>query len=144
VTAFVIDASVAIKWVVEEPGTAEALALRRARLHAPDLLVAECANILWKKVRLGQLTPEEASLAAQLLERADMELAPMRKLMREATALAIEFEHPAYDFVYLCLALSKGCAFVTADERLLRKLAQAARTDLHASTLTLAQAAGSV
>jgi predicted nucleic acid-binding protein len=46
----VIDASVAVKWVVEEPGTQEALLLRQHRLLAPDLLVAECANILWKKV----------------------------------------------------------------------------------------------
>jgi predicted nucleic acid-binding protein len=51
VKAFVIDASVAIKWVVRETGTQEALSLRQHRLVAPDLLVAECANILWKKVR---------------------------------------------------------------------------------------------
>jgi predicted nucleic acid-binding protein len=51
VTPFVIDASVAIKWLVDEPGTAAALSLRRHRLLAPDLLIAECANVLWKKVR---------------------------------------------------------------------------------------------
>lgn len=44
--AFVIDASIAVKWVVEEAGTSEALRLLAARLYAPDLLVAECANIL--------------------------------------------------------------------------------------------------
>ena len=43
----VIDASIAMKWVVEEDGTSEALMLRRrARLIAPELLLAECANIL--------------------------------------------------------------------------------------------------
>jgi predicted nucleic acid-binding protein len=47
VNALVIDASIAVKWVVEEPGTAAALSLRRqAKLIAPDLLCAECANIL--------------------------------------------------------------------------------------------------
>ena len=41
----VIDASIAVKWVVEEEGTPEALALRqKAKLIAPELLVAECAN----------------------------------------------------------------------------------------------------
>ena len=46
----VIDASIAVKWVIEEDGTPEALALRQnAKLIAPELLVAECANILWKK-----------------------------------------------------------------------------------------------
>lgn len=55
----VIDASIAVKWVVEEEGTIEALALRgAAKLIAPDLLIAECANILWKKVRRGELLPE--------------------------------------------------------------------------------------
>ncbi len=44
---FVIDASIAVKWVVEGKGTAEALVLRqKAKLIAPELLAAECANIL--------------------------------------------------------------------------------------------------
>jgi predicted nucleic acid-binding protein len=47
VNTFVVDASVAIKWVIEEDGTPEALALyQRAKLIAPELLVPECANIL--------------------------------------------------------------------------------------------------
>ncbi len=53
----VIDASIAIKWVVEEDGTPQALALRgRTKLIAPELLVAECANILWKKVQRDELS----------------------------------------------------------------------------------------
>jgi predicted nucleic acid-binding protein len=63
VNALVIDASIAVKWVVEEDGTPEALALRqKAKLIAPDLLVAECANILWKKVKRSELLKEEALL----------------------------------------------------------------------------------
>ncbi len=84
-TDLVIDTSVAIKWVVQEPETPQALALRRHRLFAPDLLAAECANVLWKKVRRNDLTAKEAELAARLLERADVELAPMRHLLRPAT-----------------------------------------------------------
>ena len=62
---FVIDASIAVKWVVEEDGTAEALALRqRNKLIAPQLLVAECANILWKKVQREELF--EGGSAARL------------------------------------------------------------------------------
>ena len=53
---YVVDASVVIKWVVEEDGTPEALDLRqKGRLIAPELLVAECANILWKKVERDEL-----------------------------------------------------------------------------------------
>jgi predicted nucleic acid-binding protein len=74
---FVIDASIAVKWVVEEPGTASALSLlNQGRLLAPELLVAECANILWKKVRRGELSKDEAVLAARLLQGAEIELLP--------------------------------------------------------------------
>ena len=120
----VIDASVAIKWVIEEGGTREALALRKGhRLIAPDLLAAECANILWKKVQRGELTAQEAELAAKLLQRADVELMPMRAMLPAALRLAIALEHPAYDCLYLALALERAAQFVTADERLLRRIA---------------------
>jgi predicted nucleic acid-binding protein len=120
-TDLVVDASVAIKWVIEEPGTREALSLRRHRLFAPDLLVAECANILWKKTRRNELSLQEALLAARLLQRADIELAPMRAFLEPATRLAIGLDHPAYDCAYLALAESLSCDLVTADQRLCTK-----------------------
>ena len=120
-TTFVIDASVAIKWVIDEPGTTEALGLRRHRLLAPDLLIVECANILWKKVRRKELSEDEAVLAARLLVRSDMELSPMRGLLEPATRLAIALDHPAYECAYLALAVARGCDFVTADAALCRR-----------------------
>ena len=140
-TAFVIDASIAVKWVVEEAGTSEALALRRrASLIAPELLVAECANILWKKTRRRELTSEEAFLSARLLQAAEIELRPTRSLLEPATRLAIELDHPAYDCLYLALAIECACQFVTADERLVRKLT-GSRKALRTRGVTLAQAA---
>lgn len=118
---FVIDASVAIKWVIEEPGTKEALGLRRHRLLAPDLLIPECANILWKKVRRKELSDDEAEFAARLLARADIDLEPMRALFEPAIKMACALDHPAYDCTYLALADARGCDFVTADETLSRK-----------------------
>jgi predicted nucleic acid-binding protein len=59
VSALVIDASVAIKWIIDEEGSPAALALRKHSLAAPDLLMAECANILWKKSRRGELSTDE-------------------------------------------------------------------------------------
>jgi len=87
VNTFVIDASIAIKWVVEEDGTSEALVLRqKAKLIAPDLLVAECANIFWKKVQRGELLKAEALFAARLLQGAEIELLPTRSLFESATS----------------------------------------------------------
>ncbi len=120
--AYVIDASVAIKWVIAEPGTEAALRLLGHELCAPDLLAAECANILWRKARLGELTAREAALAARLLERAEIDLIPMRRLLDRALALAVALDHPAYDAMYLALAESTGRCLVTADARLLRKV----------------------
>jgi predicted nucleic acid-binding protein len=125
VTTLVIDASIAIKWVVEEDGTPQALAVRaQGRLLAPDLLVAECANVLWRKVSRGELSREQALLAARLLEASDIDLRPTRTLLATAARLAIDLDHPAYDCLYLALAIANDCRLVTADERFLRKLAQ--------------------
>jgi len=119
----VIDASIAVKWVVEEEGTSDALALRgRAKLIAPELVVAECANILWKKARRDELTREEASLAARLLQASDLEIVPTRTLLEPSLRLAMQLDHPAYDCMYLALAVQDGCRLVTADERFSRKM----------------------
>jgi predicted nucleic acid-binding protein len=129
VKTLVVDASVAIKWVVQEPGSDAALAIRRYRLLAPDLLVAECANILWKKVRRGNLAAADALLAAALLERAGIELVPMRRMLERATALSLRLLHPANGCFYLALAETTGCDVVTADDRL------AARAQGHESSV---------
>jgi predicted nucleic acid-binding protein len=142
VNTLVIDASIAIKWVIEEEGTPQALTLRRtARLLAPELLVAECANILWKKARRNELSREEALLAARLLQTAAIELVPTRSLLAAATRIAIELDHPAYDCHYLALAIENDCRFVTADERFLRKLG-GRRSRFRAKAVLLTEAAG--
>lgn len=138
----VIDASIAIKWVIEEEGTSQALTFRRtARLLAPELLVAECANILWKKARRNELSREEALLAARLLQTAAIELVPTRSLLAAATRIAIELDHPAYDCLYLALAIENDCRFVTADERFLRKLG-GRRSRFRAKAVLLTETAG--
>ena len=138
---FVIDASIAVKWVVEESGTAEALVLRQnAKLIAPELLVAECANVLWKKVQRHELLKEEALLAARLLQGAEIELLPMQSLLEAAVRMSIEIDQAAYDCVYLALAIDNKCQFVTADERFLRKIHQGGQGALRARAVSLIEA----
>jgi predicted nucleic acid-binding protein len=142
VSVLVIDASIAVKWVIEEEGSREAVALRgRGRLIAPDLLVAECANILWKKARRSELARDEALLAARLLQGVDVELVPMRPLLAAAARLALALDHPAYDCIYLALAVERDCRFVTADQALLRKLGQARLRGLRGRAVSLIEAA---
>ncbi len=77
---------------------------------------------LLQKVQRGELSQEEALLAARLLQAADIELAPTRALFEAATRIAIELDHPTYDCLYLAVAIDRNCRFVTADQPLLRKL----------------------
>ena len=113
----VVDASVAVKWVVQEEGTEAALRLRSHDLVAPELILAECANILWKKAERAELTREEAQVSARLLERSGIEFVSLYGLTERTVALAIELDHPAYDCAYLALALARQCRVVTADRR---------------------------
>jgi predicted nucleic acid-binding protein len=142
VNTLVIVASIAVKWVVEEDGTPAALALRqKAKLIAPDLLVPECANILWKKVQRDELSTEEALLAARLLQGAEIELLPTRALLEAAARFAIELDHPAYDCLYLAVAIKNDCRFVTADKGFRRKLGQARRGQYRDRVIALTEAA---
>lgn len=124
-TVYVVDASVVVKWVVEEAGTEAALALlKNYDVVAPDLILAECANIFWKKVRRGELSAAEARFAALMIEGSELQLREMLPIWLSAIELAARIDHPAYDCLYLALALKEKLQFVTADESLVRKLRQ--------------------
>lgn len=124
-TLYVVDASVVVKWVVEEPGTPQAMTLlNRHELAAPDLILAECANIFWKKVRRRELSLPEARFAALMIEGSDLQLREMLPIWLAAIELAARIDYPAYDCLYLALAQREGLQFVTADESLVRKLGQ--------------------
>jgi predicted nucleic acid-binding protein len=123
-TLVVIDSSIAVKWVVGEEDSADAMTLRRLyRFAAPELLNAEAANTILNKVRRGHMTEQEARAAAQLLSELSIEFHPMKPLVVEAVALGLEMQHPAYDCMFLVLAARLRCPFVTADQALVRKSA---------------------
>ncbi len=115
-----VDASVAVKWFVEEEGRGQALTLTAPRLerHAPDLMLPECANVIWKKQRRGEITSAEPFIdqIAQLSEV--MTLHPGAALVREAVGIALEAEHPVYDCFYIACAKLTDSVLVTADRRL--------------------------
>lgn len=110
--------------MVAETDSDRAAILLDHGLFAPDLLFAECANALWKSVRRGELSAEEAQTAAQTLEQADLAIIPAQRYIGRAVAIAAELDHPAYDGIYLAVAEALGLRLVTADDRLVRKLYQ--------------------
>ena len=85
----------------------------------------------------NELAKDEALLAARLLQASDIELIPIRFLLETATRIAIELDHPAYDSVYIALAVERDCQFVTAEERLVRKIAKRHRGQFHDRVIAL-------
>jgi predicted nucleic acid-binding protein len=120
----VVDASLAIKWVLREPYTEDALALAsewaatEIKPAAPCLLLIEVTNVLHRRAMLGQIS---LSYAQQLLAgflNIGIEIRESPQLHLRALELAQELKRPAvYDTHYLALAEILGCDLWTADER---------------------------
>jgi len=117
----VVDASVATKWVLPEPGSADAVALRTqdADLIAPSLVVAEIGNAIWKSVRRGDTSKAEAPRALRAAVGHYARLIADETVATRAIELAIELNHPVYDCFYLALAERERAPLVSADKRLL-------------------------
>ena len=121
--SWVVDASVAIKWVVPEELSehADRLLADGGELLAPDLLFVEAANALWKKTRRRELTEREADGALNLLQTSGLVVRPSAAVIPRALQLAAALDHPVYDCVYLALAERERLPFVTADTRILAR-----------------------
>ena len=63
---YVVDASVVIKWFVPEIHSDAARRLMSGphEYFSPDLLFPEVGNVIWKKVRRGELTADQGERLA--------------------------------------------------------------------------------
>ena len=120
-----VDACIAVKWLVSEDLCHEARTVlaRRIERCAPELLLAECANTIWKKARQGEI-PDSRPYRQELADLPDIvTLRPDRGLVERATQMAFELAHPVYDCLYLACAEATATALVTADKRFVDKVA---------------------
>ena len=113
----VVDASVAVKFVTDELGSDEAALLLRSPdpLIAPDWLLAEVGNALWKKARSGAISKAAAVEAFAAMPHFFQELRPTLPLVDRAYELAFAMNDWLYDCIYLELARQKEMVVVTAD-----------------------------
>ena len=129
--AVVVDASVAVKWLLPEPGQEAALELQdryeneQLDLLAPYLLVSEVGNVLWKRAARGDLAPAAARRCFEqfLLDCPILLDSPVVSLA--ALELARAHQRSYYDCLYLAWALEYRCDLVTADEKFIRVLGRA-------------------
>ena len=121
----VVDASVGIKLLIAEDGSEDVsdlfqrcIAQPGDCLFVPDLFFIECANILWKKVRRGELAAAFAADSLADLRELLLPSTPTSDLMEHALEIACAFNITAYDACYIALAAIKGIPLLTADTRL--------------------------
>ena len=123
---FVVDASLVVKWFVPEVHSVAARKWLDATHDylAPDLIFPEVGNALWKKVRKGELSPEQAQGLVNDLSGIGVEAVAMRALVSDAHALAGRTGITVYDATYLTLAVRLETQVITGDDRFARKLAE--------------------
>ncbi len=123
---YVLDASVGLKWVLNEVDADAARRQRddyRSQLHeliAPEIYPIECAHTLTKKERQG-IVGDARILWDELLLDSPTYFATL-SLISRALDLSRQAHIAVYDCLYVALAEREHCEVLTADERLLRNL----------------------
>ena len=115
--SIVIDASVALKWVLDEPGKEAADVLLEEELVAPALWLLEAANALWRRSQRGEISAEEARERLTELYNAPVTTTTIDDDLLAAADLANVMRHPVYDCLYLAVAIRENTYVVTADRR---------------------------
>ncbi|HEX8668266.1 MAG TPA: type II toxin-antitoxin system VapC family toxin [Allosphingosinicella sp.] len=115
--ALVVDASVAVKFLVREPGNEEARRLLTIPdpLIAPDWILVEAASAFSRKVQESELLDIHAFRHLEDLPQFFESLFPAGELVDDALRHAFRLRHAVYDCLYLALALREDCPLVTAD-----------------------------
>ncbi len=127
----VVDASIVIKWIIEEVDSEKAIALLTQWVFddvvilAPILLAYELANALYQRLRRGNIYADEAEqlFTYVLLNAVRLDASYEYAHSIRAVRFAQQFSLPAaYDAHYLAFAERKNCEYWTADARLLNTL----------------------
>ena len=121
----VLDASVACKWFFDEPLSAAARQLATSDIDfaAPDILLAECANVAWLRSRRELVPRAQAQAFLKSLPQWFNSFAPSGRLHEAAFAMACELNHPVYDCLYLALADREQTRMITADRAFFGRVA---------------------
>lgn len=130
---FVVDAGVALKWYVPEVLSSEAVGFlelsteKEIFLLAPEIIVSEIGNILWKKCRREELTADDArKIIGAVIDSFPIHIICSNQLLPVAFEIAHAYDRTVYDSLYLALAKIKNCPLITADEHLVNAIKDSA------------------
>jgi predicted nucleic acid-binding protein len=119
-----VDASVACKWYLDEPlaDKARILAESDDLFVAPELILAEVGNAVWKRLRKKEISEYQAREIAWHLPGVFLALVRTAELLDRALEISARLDHPLYDGLYLAVAERWDVPLITADERLINKV----------------------
>lgn len=119
----IVDASVAAKWYLPEPGESAARTLLASEepLAAPDLIRTEVAAAILRKARTNEISLDHAQRSIDLWVRTLAEgvimLSPDALDLPLAVEIALALRHPLQDCLYLAAAHRLDGTCLTADRR---------------------------
>jgi len=121
---YVIDSSVAIKWLFLEKGSnqAEKLIHEFSSFFVPDLFLIEMDAVISKKVRINELDPKEAPEKYKKVRKLPYNVISYKEISRLAFDLAISLPITLYDANYIATAIEYNAIAYTADQRLINGL----------------------
>jgi predicted nucleic acid-binding protein len=116
----VVDASIAIKWMIDESDSDLAARLLDDGhdLLAPELIIAELISAAWKHRRRGRIGEAQFDDIVIRITQRPIACRPLRPLALRAAALARALDQPIYNCPYLALAEAEDVPLITADRRL--------------------------
>lgn len=117
----VVDASIAVKWVLPEADSERAAAIRTTDddLIGPSLAYAEIGSAIWRAVLRGDVAAKEAREHLRIAVAHYQRTVPLEELAEKAIELATQLRHPIYDCFYLALAERAHAPLATADEAMI-------------------------
>jgi predicted nucleic acid-binding protein len=126
--SLVVDASIGVKWLLDEPQSdlTERLLADATTLIAPELFAIEVASVLTTRLRRGAADArlvDDAALQLREILATGVTMQPAAHLLGRMIAMSRELNHSLYDCSYLALAEERLMPLVTADTVFLRKLA---------------------
>lgn len=123
---YIVDACVAVKWVVQEINYERARVLLKNRenepLLAPDLLLPECINALQKKVKNNEFDIEDIKRVLPVFTKGISRFIPLVDMFEQAVDLSTSLPHSIYDCIYLTCAVKMQCKLITADMEFINQI----------------------
>ena len=126
---YVIDTCALVKLVIPEDyseivsAIAELHRASRIQLIAPEFILLECANVLWKYTRRHNAPIPDMISAFEILRRLDVRLIPQDSLIEDALKFALDVGTAVYDARFCVAAERSRSELITEDTKLIGGLA---------------------